>query len=587
MRERTVALFSVRTPRLKHVTPRKSQRIGAGMCAALLLVLMSCDARKNADNGSRQPASNAVCLDAQRAAFPGLVKGWRKMAIALTVGDSGAGPVILEPWTSALAKARAEMAKAGCPDPPREVEPLTAFTTELNKNRGQITVDQARSLGRLHTELRKTLQVSPAELDERLLDLPMTCQEISSQVSATYEPRRVATSTGRDIWAVVSVRNKSSRGVYVAIDGDLDVSHPVKGSPKRASWQPTSRRVYADPFQTSKHPLLGPGGKRLHVSSDGRMTSLAVTLSVGFSAEMTDCPIRARLTGGAVRVAAAGDIACDPDSSHNHNGRGSYGYCHQKATSNLVKKIKPDAVFTLGDLQYQAGSLSNFQKSYDPTWGRFKDITYPIPGDHEYGSPGAEGYFTYFGSRATPLDPDCTARCRGYYSFDLGAWHVVALNVICNKLPRGDGCGPRSPQNQWLEKDLKSIRKTTACTVVLTHEPRWSNSHWQVPELDALIKTMYRHGVDLVLSGDSHSYERFAPQTPSSTLDKSRGITQIVVGTGGAHFTGLHTPRPNSIVSEPHIFGVLDLALRDGSYKWTYRADPATPFKDSGSRSCH
>jgi hypothetical protein len=567
--------------------PVRRQAIVAGVCVALLLLLSSCDARKGSDSGSNQPPSDAVCLDAQRDAFPGLVDGWRKLAIAMTDGQNAAEPAILEPWTSALAKARAKMAKAGCPDPPRELEPVTAFSTDLNKNPGEITADQARSLGGLLGELRKTLQVSPVEFDKRLLDLPMTCSEISSKVSATYEPRSVVTPTGRDAWAVVAVRNKSSRGVYVGVDGHLGASHPAKGDTGRVSWQSTSPGVYAGPLQTSRHPLLGPGDERLHLTSDGRVTSLAVNLSVGFSATDTGCAIRARLAGGKITVAAAGDIACDPNSPDYNNGRGRYGHCHQKATSDLVKEIDPDAVFALGDLQYQAGSLANFEASYNPTWGRFKNITYPVPGNHEYGSPGAEGYFAYFGARATPEDPNCVSDCRGYYSFDLGAWHVVALNVICTKLPGNDGCSRRSAQNKWLEKDLKSANKTTACTVVLMHEPRWSNSHWEAPQLGRLIKTMHSNGVDLILSGDSHSYERFAPQNPASKLDNNRGITQIVVGTGGAHFTGLNSPAPNSVVAKPRVFGVLKLTLQDGSYKWAFRADPSTPFNDSGSRACH
>ena len=354
------------------------------------------------------------------------------------------------------------------------------------------------------------------------------------------------------------------------------------------TWQSTTPGVYAGPLKTSQLPLLGPGGKRLHLTSDGRLTSLDVTVSAGFSAaQAADCQIPASRTSGTKTVAAAGDIACDPKSQGYNNGRGMPGFCHQKATSDVVKKINPDAVFTLGDLQYQAGSLANFQESYDPTWGRFKNITYPILGDHEYGSPGAEGYFAYFGSRATPQDPDCTASCRAYYSFDLGAWHVVALNDNCSRLPRGDGCGPKSPQNRWLERDLKAAKATTACTVVLMHEPRWSNSRKQALETAPLVRTMYRNGVDLVLSGDSHAYERFAPQTPGSALDKSRGIRQIVVGTGGAHFTGLNTPRPNKEVTSKYLFGVLELTLQDGSYKWNFRADPSTPFKDSGSQDCH
>jgi hypothetical protein len=578
------------TPESTNVTrPVTYRRFVASVCTALLLLLSSCDVGKNTDTqrSGSQPPSNAVCLAAQRDAFPKLVHGWRELAIAMTAADSDAPPVTLEPWTSVLAEARASMAEAGCPDPPRELESLTAITADLEKSSSQITLDQARNLGGLLSELRKTLQVSPAEFDERLLDVPMTCPEISRQVSATYALRSVATRRGRDLWAVMSVRNKSSRGVYVAVDGQLTASHPVTGGSGRASWQPTSPGVYAGPLRTSQHPLLGPGGERLHLTSDGRATSLAVTLSVGFSTGRSDCPIPARRTGGAITVAAAGDIACDPDSPFYNKGRGRANRCHHKVTSDLVKKIDPDAVFALGDLQYQAGSLANFQASYDPTWGRFKNITYPVPGNHEYGSPGGKGYFAYFGSQATPQDPDCFADCRGYYSFDLGAWHVVALNVICSKLPRDDGCSRRSAQNQWLEKDLKAANKTTACTVVMTHSPRWSNSHWESPELDALISTMHHNGVDLLLSGDSHSYERFAPQNPGSKLDNTRGITQIVVGTGGAHFTELHSPAPNSVVAKTRVFGVLKLTLEDGSYEWTFRADPSTPFKDSGSRACH
>ena len=151
---------------------------------------------------------------------------------------------------------------------------------------------------------------------------------------------------------------------------------------------------------------------------------------------------------------------------------------------------------------------------------------------------------------------------------------MVALNVNCSELPGDDGCDRRSAQNRWLQKDLKAANRTTACTVVLMHEPRWSNSHWRSPELNALVRTMHQSGVDLLIGGDSHSYERFAPQNPASQVDNTRGITQIVVGTGGAHFTQLNSPAPNSVIAKSQVFGVLELTLRDGSYKWTFRADP-------------
>jgi Calcineurin-like phosphoesterase len=574
----------------KHVgQPVVLSRMVAGVYAALLLLMSSCEALQDPDTraSATQAPSDAVCLDAQRAAYPELVDGWRNLAIAVTADESGAAPVPLESWTSALAEVRTELTKAGCPDPPRELGPIIALTADLESS-GQITVDQARSLGRLLSELRNTLQVSPAAFDKRLLDLPMTCEEISRQVSATYTPRSVTTRTGRDIWVVMSVRNQSSRGIYAAVDGQLTASHPVQGSPRSVSWVSTSPGVYAGPLKTSNHPLLAPGDERLHLTSDGRATSLTLTVSVGFSERQIDCPIRAERTNApTITAAAAGDIACGPNSVGYNRGRGVPGRCHQKATSDLVEEINPDAVFVLGDLQYQVGTLSQLRAYYGSTWGRFKDITYPILGDHEYGSPGAEGYFAYFGRRATPLDPDCTEGCRGYYSVDMGAWHVVALNVNCEELPDGDGCDRQSAQNRWLQKDLKAANRTSTCTVVLMHRPRWSSNRYASPDLDALIKTMHQNGVELVLSGDSHTYERFAPQTPAGRLDRTGGITQIVVGTGGAHFTGLGLNEGNSVVGGERVFGVLELALRDGSYKWAFRADPSTPFTDSGSQACH
>ena len=347
-----------------------------------------------------------------------------------------------EPWTSALVKARGEMVQAGCPDPPRELLGVTALTANLDHDRGQMTVEQTRSLGALLRELGTALQVSTFGFDERLLDLPMTCAEVTPKVSVRYSLRSVATRTGRDLWLVLSIRNGSSRGVYASVDGKLVASRAKRG-PGRVSWQSRSDVVYASPLRTSQHPVLGAGGERLHLTSRGKAKSLALTVYVGFSAGRSDCPVPARRAGGNVTVAAAGDIACGPNSRGYNLGRGVPGFCQQKATAALVEKIKPDAVFALGDLQYQAGTIAAFLEGYDRTWGRFKDITYPIPGDHEYGVAGAAGYFTYFGAQATPRDPNCEANCRGYYSFDLGAWHVVALNINCRRLPPGDGCSRR------------------------------------------------------------------------------------------------------------------------------------------------
>jgi hypothetical protein len=548
---------------------------------ALLAFLGVHAVRHKPDDVTVSPASSAVCVKAQRDAFSGLVSAWRQFAAEMGPTQSSAAESVIQPWTSALGAVRARVVAAGCPDPPQELAPIVDFTSDLGRD-SEVTPAEAQQLGGLLRDMARAVQVSSLDFDERLLNLPTTCAKVDELVSVRYSSRSLNTSSGKDVWAVLSVRNRSSRTLYVAAEGQLDASRPAAGQPSRMAWQSGSSVSPAPPFKTSQLPLLGPGGERLHLMSGGRPTSLAIKVHVGFTADLVECAVPAQRSSEAVTVAAAGDIACDPKTNVESHHR-----CHQKVTAGLVEQIHPDAVFALGDLQYQAGSLANFHASYDRSWGRFKKITYPVLGNHEYGSPGASGYFAYFGDRATPQDPECVDNCRGYYSFDLGAWHVVALNVICDKLPDGDGCSADSRQNRWLQRDLQAARETTGCTVVLMHEPRWSSSDWELPKLDPLIRTMYRNGVDLVLSGSSHAYERFAPQTPDGRLDKSHGLTQMVIGTGGAHFTNLHSPDANSVTEKQHVFGVLDLSLRNGSWGWDYRSDPSTPFSDSGSQTCH
>jgi len=203
------------------------------------------------------------------------------MAIAVTTANNPPPPAILQPWTAALEKVRSQTAKAGCPDPPQEREPLTALTADAEKAGGQITLEQIRSLGVLLTELREKLQVLPVDFDKRLLNVPLTCEEISRYVNATYSLRSVTTPAGRDVWVVLSIRNKSARGVYAGVDGQLAVSHSLKGSPDRLSWQ-RSIGTYAGPLKTSQHPLLTSNGERLHVTGKGRETSLTTKVFIGF-----------------------------------------------------------------------------------------------------------------------------------------------------------------------------------------------------------------------------------------------------------------------------------------------------------------
>ncbi|MBP2323478.1 3',5'-cyclic AMP phosphodiesterase CpdA [Kibdelosporangium banguiense] len=284
-------------------------------------------------------------------------------------------------------------------------------------------------------------------------------------------------------------------------------------------------------------------------------------------------------------VVAAGDIACSPSDPNFSNGLGTPGHCRMKTTSDLVLGIAPASVFMLGDAQYHGGSLADFNAGYAPSWGRLKPITRPAIGNHEYVTHGGSGYFTFFGNAATPRQPGCAKDCEGWYSFDVGKWHVVVLNSECTKISGGTGCAVGSPQQQWLAADLAA--HPAKCTAVLQHRPRWSSNSFASADVAPLVDTMYAGGVDLLLAGHSHSYERFAPQTPSGVPDDARGIREIVVGTGGAFYTGFAKVMPNSLVRKDKIFGVLKLTLRPDSYDWAFVAAPETPFTDSGTGQCH
>ena len=229
----------------------------------------------------------------------------------------------------------------------------------------------------------------------------------------------------------------------------------------------------------------------------------------------------------------------------------------------------------LGDIQYADGSYEKFAESYDPTWGRVKGITRPVPGNHEYETDGAEGYFRYFGKRAG--DP-----ARGWYSFDLAGWHIVALNSNCDDV---GGCGPASRQLRWLRADL--ARHPATCTLAYWHHPRFSSGdHGSDPTYVAFFRALYNANADLVLVGHDHGYERFAPQRADGVRDLRRGLRQFVVGTGGRNLRGFPKLRPNSEVRDASSFGVLELTLGKSAYAWRFR--PAVgSLADSGSTRCH
>ncbi len=275
------------------------------------------------------------------------------------------------------------------------------------------------------------------------------------------------------------------------------------------------------------------------------------------------------------RIAAAGDIACDPESSAFADGRGSGSTCRQLATSDLLVGEEYSAVLALGDIQYENASYEKFLASYDRSWGRVKEITRPAPGNHEYRTPGAAGYYEYFG--ATAGDP-----AEGYYSFDLGAWHVVALNSNCGAV---GGCHEGSPQESWLRTDLAA--NPARCTLAFWHHPRYSSGvHGSDRAYRPFFQALYDADADVVLVGHDHDYERFAPQDADGGRDDRRGIPQFVVGTGGRSLRTFPRVEPNSEARDRSTFGVLELTLGSDAFTWRFRPAVGT-FTDAGSARCH
>jgi hypothetical protein len=248
-----------------------------------------------------------------------------------------------------------------------------------------------------------------------------------------------------------------------------------------------------------------------------------------------------------------------------------------EATAKLLDSI-PGTVYTLGDNAYGSGTASEFANCYDPTWGRHKARTKPAPGNHEYYTSGATGYFGYFGSAAG--DPS-----RGYYSYELGQWHVVVLNT--NDQCQYVSCAAGSEQEQWLQADLAA--HPAQCTLAYFHYPLFTSGSYSpgISTVKPLWNDLYSGGADVVLNGHDHIYERFAPQSPSGAPDTVRGIREFVVGTGGAEHYGINKVQPNSEARNAGTFGVLKLTLHPSSYDWQFVPVEGQTFTDSGTTDCH
>jgi len=269
--------------------------------------------------------------------------------------------------------------------------------------------------------------------------------------------------------------------------------------------------------------------------------------------------------GRPVVLVGAGDIAaCASDGD--------------EATARLLDAVirgpAPVVVFTAGDNAYDDGKPNEFAECYHPSWGRHKARTRPAPGNHDYETSGAGGYFGYFGTAAG-------SPSRGYYSFDAGDWHVVVLN---SNVEMDAG----SEQEQWLRADL-AASDDRRCTVAIWHHPRFTSGtkHGNDTSVGPLWDALYEAGADVLINGHEHSYERLAPQTPTGVADPARGVREFVVGTGGEGLSSFGTALPTSEARNETAFGVLKLTLGASGYAWEFLPVAGETFTDSGNGSCH
>jgi hypothetical protein len=274
-------------------------------------------------------------------------------------------------------------------------------------------------------------------------------------------------------------------------------------------------------------------------------------------------------------VLTAGDIA---QCFTNDSGVGQHPGDGAIVTANLVRTLLPvDDLIVQGDLAYESGTASEFADCYEPTWGIFKAFTHPAPGNHEYQSSGASPYYAYWGARAGTAG-------RGYYSYSVGAWHVVSLNSEADLAASGQ-------QATWLKADLAA--HPARCTMAFWHRPRFSSDplNGDTLALNPLYAILYNAGVDVLLQGHAHNYQRWNELAPDAngrgTIQRGRGIRSFVVGTGGADFTPPGTLQSGEDALAGNVFGVMQMTLTPTGYSWRFIPAPGYSYTDAGSGSCH
>jgi hypothetical protein len=297
-------------------------------------------------------------------------------------------------------------------------------------------------------------------------------------------------------------------------------------------------------------------------------------------------------TGGNTARSSANSFAVNaaaPSPDRTLVGAGDIASCtepNDSLTGDLLQNFPDAVVATFGDNTYQQGTLQQYMDCYHPVWGSARSRTRPSLGDHDYGDVlggSNAGYRTYFSSQLALFGATASDENKGYYSYDLGTWHVVVLNGVCNYAP---ACS-EALQEQWLRQDLQA--RPAQCTLAYFHNPLFTSgtNHAPEPRMLRYWNALYDAGAELVMNGNNHQYERFAPQDPNGVADPSHGIREFVVGTGGAELYSFGPAQPNSEVRNTGTYGLIKLTLRPGSFDWQFVPVAGFTFTDSGSQSCH
>jgi hypothetical protein len=427
----------------------------------------------------------------------------------------------------------------------------------------------------------------------------------AADVAATLSVSPGSIPQGGSVWSYLAFRRQSSGAEYrakVRVDSDgsvaVGLSRVVNGSEQNLApelkiggltvapgqWL----QVRAEAFGTSPTSLRMRAWTGSNEPSTWQFTASDATagLQAGgsngvrtyVSATVTNGPMVLSLDDYAVSPWSAPPppTPSPPPDSVVLAGAGDIAECGSNgsfATAALLASMT-GMVFTAGDNAYPDGAAADFA-CYDQSWGQFNSRVLPVPGNHEYNTAGATGYFGYFGTRAGPPG-------LGYYATEVGSWRVYSLNSECGPAPMVD-CAAEA---EWLQADLAA--NPHSCIAAIWHEPRFnSGDHGDNTGMDPFWQALYNAGAELVVNGHAHDYERFAPMDPQGNVDNATGIREIIAGTGGIGESTSYTPHANSLVFDASTFGVLKLTLRANGYDWQFIPTAGETFTDSGSGTCH